>query len=321
MATALGNDSYIGLGAEGTYGTAVARTLFELQNSEGIKPTENKVESRSLYRVARDIRRRAQGRVDNGGNFSFDGRYSSRFFTTLLQHTFGASSSSSSQPDVTTAPTAYRHTFTPQDTLPTGLSVEVSKDVLSHLHTGVKVASLSMRMEQNELLEVNATVIGRETTSIAQTPLTFTDGQLIVCNNVTWTWNGVSQNVIGGEFMIDNPITRRNFMNSRYTSEPLRNGKRRVSGSFRVDFSDAVIYSDFRNATERVMVITLTGDTIAGAYAFEMLITMNVTELQDAFPQADNEGPLVLPVNFDGFIDSGNTSEVTLRVTNENSAV
>lgn len=321
MATALGNDSYIGLGAEGAYGTAVARTLFELHNRESMKPTEVKVEAPSIYRRSRDIRRRAQGRVDAGGDFSFAGRYSSRFFTTLLQHAFGSGSSSSTQPDVTTAPTVYRHTFTPQDTLPTGLSLEVAKDVASHLHVGAKVTSLAMRFEQNELLDVSATTIYRETTSIAPTPLTYTDGQIIVCNNVTFSWNSTNLNVIGGDLTFDNALTRRNFINSRFTSEPLPNGKRRVAGSFRVEFEDATLYSDWRNATERVCAITFTGDTIAGAYAYEMLLTMNVAEAQDAIAPADNEGPLIVPVSFEAFINSGNSSEITLRMTNENSAV
>lgn len=321
MASALGNNAYVGIGAETVYGTTVARTLFELHDRESIKPVEVKVESPSIYRVARDIRRRAQGRVEVAGDFSFAARYSSRFFTTLLQHLFGSGSSSSSQPDVTTAPTVYRHTFTPQDTLLTGLSIEIAKDVASHLHSGCKVSSLSLRFEQNELLEVSATVMGRETTSIARTPLSFTDGQIIVCNNVTFSWNSVNLNVIGGDWTYENPLTRRHFINSRYTSEPLRNGKRRVSGSFRVEFEDATLYSDFRNATERVCIVTFTGDTIAGAYAFELKITMNVTELQDAVAPADKDGPLVVPVTFESFIDSGNSTEASLRVTNENSAV
>lgn len=319
MTVALGLGGYIGIGEESTYGTTVARSLFELMNSESIKPNELKVESRSLYRVARDIRRRAQGRIEVGGDIMFDARYSSRFMTTMLKHLIG--SVATTQPDVTTAPTAYRHTYTPTDALPTGLSIEVAKDQLAHLHSGCKVDSMSFRFAQGELLETSATIIGRETTSISKTPLSFTDGQLIVCNNASITWNGVTQNVNDGDIRIENVLARRLYMNGgRVTGEPHRNGKRRVSGSFTIDLEDAVLYSDFRNATERVMVITFTGDTIAGAYAYDLVMTANVAELQDGMAQADTEGPLIVRCAFETFINSGNTSELSVRVTNENSA-
>jgi len=309
---------YLGFGAEGTYGSAVARTRFLLHNTESLKATDQKVEAPSINSVSRDIRRRTQGFVDVGGDFSFNPNLSASAFTMLLEHVLGTVATS--QPDVTTAPTAYRHTFTPANALPTGLSIEVGKDQLSHLHTGCKVARLGLRYEAGQQLECTVGILGREQTSIARTPLSFTDGNLVPLTNSTLTWNGVSMNVLGGDFAIENPLMGLHFMNSRYISEPVRNGKRRVSGTFRIYLEDATIWSDFRNATERVCVITFTGPTIAGAFAYDIAITCNVSEPQDASSQADTEGPIVQPVSFECFINSGNSNEISLRVTNENAA-
>lgn len=310
--------SYICIGAEGTYGTTVPRTRFLLHNSESLRATEAKTESPSVHRVARDIRRRTQSFIDVGGDFSFNPSLSSNAFTMLLQHVLGTVATS--QPDVTTAPTAYRHTFTPADALPTGLSIEVAKDVLSHLHSGCKVASLRLGFEAGQQLEASVGILGREQTSVALTPLTLTDGHLAPITNTTLTWNGVSMNVLGGELMIENALIGRHYANSRFISEPSRNGKRRVTGSFRIHLEDATIWSDFRNATERVCVITITEATIAGAYSYDLVMTANVSEPQEATAQADTEGPIVQPISFECFINSGNSNELSLYVTNENSA-
>ena len=310
--------SYIGIGAEGTYGTVVARTRFLLHNSESLKPSDPKIESPSVHRVSRDIRRRTQSFIDVGGDFSFNPSLSSNAFTMLLEHALGTVATT--QPDVTTAPTAYRHTFTPANALPTGLSIEVAKDQLSHLHSGCKVASLRLGFEAGQQLDGSVSIIGREQTSVAVTPLTLTDGHLAPITDTTLTWNGVSMNVLGGEFMIENALTTRHYTNSRYTAEPSRNGKRRVSGSFRVHLEDATIWSDFRNATERVCVITISEASIASPYNYDLVITANVSEPQDATAQADTEGPIVQPINFECFINSGNSNEVSLYVTNENAA-
>lgn len=318
MATGIGMASFIGLGEEGTYGTTVARDLFLYHNGESIKPNENRLESPALYRVSRHAARRALGIVNLGGDFSFNPGHNYKAWTRILKHTLGTVSTS--QPDTTTAPTCYRHTFTPADTLPTGLSIEVGKDVLAHLHSGCKITSLRLSGAAGELLEVSASVFGSNTTSITPSGPSLTEGTLVTLTNCVISWNGVNQNVTNFDVTIDNALTPRYFTNSRFSAEPLRNGKRRVTGSFVIELTDATLYSDFRNAALRSLIITATGATIAGSFAYETKITLPVSELTDAFASADKEGPLMVTCNFESFIDSGNSSEVTVRVTNEQSA-
>lgn len=319
MAVGLGNNSYIGVGEEAVYGTVVARSRFLLHNSESIKPAEARVESGSLYRVGRHAAQYNQGNVDVGGDFTFQPRYSSQAWMILLKHLLG--SIASSQPDVTAAPTVWRHTFTPANALPTGLSIEVAKDVLAHLHAGCKISSVRMRFAAGSLLDATVSVMGQQTTSISASGLSYTEGNLIVCTNATLTWTGNSQSVLDGDLAIENALTQRHYMSARTTSEPLRSGKRRVSGSFRIHLEDAVLYSDFRNATARSLVVTFTGSSIAGGYSYDMQITLPVSILTDAVAPATDPGPLVVPCSFESFVNDAQANEVSIRITNESSAV
>ena len=319
MPTGIGNNSFVGVGEEVTYGTAVARNRFLLQNSESIAPAEQNVEAGSIYRRGRHALRHVQGRVEVGGDITFNPQYSSQALMIFLKHKLGAIASS--QPDVTAAPTVYRHTFTPATALPTGLSIEVGKDVLAHLHAGCKVTSIGMRFTPGEMAECTVGIMGRETTSIDDSALVYTEGKLMVATNTTVTWAGNAQSCRDFTITIDNPLERRYFINSRFTSEPLRSGKTRVTGSFTIELADAVLYSDFRNLTQRALILTATGDTIAGGYAFEALFTMSVAKLVAGVAQANTEGVMTIPYSFEAFLDDNNANELSVRLQNEASGV
>lgn len=319
MPTGIGNNSFVGVGEEGTYGTTVARTRFLLQNSESIAVTERHAEGASIYRRGRHANRHVQGLVEVGGGISFNPQYSSQALMILLKHALGTLASA--QPDTTAAPTVYRHTFTPALALPTGLSVEVGKDVLAHLHSGCKVASIGFSLRPGEMATCDVDVIGRETTSIDDSGLVYTEGQLVVPTNTTVTWGATTLTCTEFNFRIENPLERRNFINSRYTSEPLRSGKMRVTGGFTIELSEAALYSDFRNLTERALVLTATGATIAGGYAFELLATMSVAKLTAGIASAGTEGVLTVPYSFEAFMNDANANEISLRLQNEASGV
>lgn len=319
MATGVGVlGGFTGLGEEGTYGTAVAATRFLYHNSESLRVQENKVFSGAVYKVGRNAARQVQSTIGVSGDFSFNPSHSAHAWTMLLKHLLG--SVSSSQPDSTSAPTVYRHTFTPADALPTGLTLEIGKDVLANRFLGCKVVSMRVSGAAGQLMDASVGLLGRDSTSITPSAPVLTEANLIVLTNTAITWNSGTINVVDFDIAIENALAPRYFVNSRLTSEPLRSGKRRVSGSFRVELTDATMWSDFRNATRRDLIITCTGATITGAYAFETKFTLPVNELQEAQAHADTEGVLTIPCSFESFYDSTNANEITVRVTNENSS-
>ena len=320
MVTAVGvQDAWVGLGEESTYGTPVTPTRFIYMNSESIKASEGKAFSGSINKVGRNAARQVQGNVDVSGDFGFNPSHSYHAWTMLLKHALGTVSTV--QPDTTTAPTVYRHTFTPADALPTGLTIEVAKDVLSHLFEGCKVTSLRISGSAGALLDCSVGIIGKDVDEIADSGEVLTEGNLIMCTNTTLDW-GVSSNinVTNFDLSIENPLQTRHFTNSRFTVEPLRNGKRRVAGSFTVELeSGGGFWSDFRLATRRQLVVVCTGSTITGSYPFETRFTLPVTELQEGQANANNEGVLTIPCSFESFYDTTNAAEITVRVQNENS--
>lgn len=322
MAVGTGIQSYAMLGEESVYGTTVARDIGLLFNSESLRAEEIFAVADDLYRRGRHKGTVAQGRIETGGDINFNPRYGNRGFTRLLKHALG--SVSSVQPDITTNPLAYRHTFTPADALPKGLDIEIAKGIHSHLHSGCKVASLRLSFSAGEKMTASATFVGREQTVVASpTSLSLVagEGNLIVANNASLTWNGATvSRVISGEVSIENPIDRIFDISSRYTLEPENSGKRRISGNFVFQVQDDVIYNDYRNNNRRALVLTITGATISGAYAYDLVFTIAVAELRDAIQSADSPGVLTATAAFECYLDDANASEVSIRVTNGNSA-
>jgi len=146
-----GLNTYLGIGEEGVYGTAVARDRFLTFRSSTLKKTVNKIQSGDLYRRGFHEGQKTQGLITVGGDVVFAPRYSSTGLTRLLYHCFGTVATT--RPDITTAPTVYRHTFTPNNSaLPTGLTLEQQTGVQrAFLFTGCKVSSLRFagRMKKN----------------------------------------------------------------------------------------------------------------------------------------------------------------------------
>ena len=130
MAFQSGLQSYIMIGEESSYGTAVARTRGLTFKSESLKQSIAKVMSGDLYRVGLHSGQRASGNASVAGDISFVPRLSQNVLQLLFKHLFG--NIVTSQPDITSASTVYRHAFTPTDTLPTGLSIEVSAFVAAN---------------------------------------------------------------------------------------------------------------------------------------------------------------------------------------------
>ena len=319
MVTAIGViNGFLGLGEESVYGTPVAASRFLFINSESIRATENKVYSPAIAKVSRQSARQVQGRVDVGGDFTFNPGLSYYGFTMLLKHLLGTVSSA--QPDVTAAPTAYRHTFSLADALPTGLTLEVGKDLVGHRFEGCKIQSMRLSGSAGEMLAVSCGILGRDVDSIDDSEPVLTEGHIPVCTNATLSWGGTNHDVISFDIAIENPLAPRNFIDSRFTDEPARSGQRRISGNFTTEFQSAALWSDWRNATRRSLILTVTEAAIAGGYSYDLSITLPVTELQEGQAQLDTEGVLTIPVAFESFANASNTSEIALYVTNENSA-
>ncbi len=110
----LGMNSWIGFGSESSYGTPVTPTEFIEIESETLMKEVARIEAMSILRRGTVDNKIISGQVQVGGDISFPVQFDG--WLLLAYQAFGGVANS--QPDVTNAPTAYRHRFTIEDVLP-----------------------------------------------------------------------------------------------------------------------------------------------------------------------------------------------------------
>lgn len=275
----IGMKGFLGFGEESTYGLPVARTKFLEINSESINKTRPLIESGALYREGILDTKFVQGAVEVGGDVEFDAQYEG--WLKLLKHVMGQVTTS--QPDVTGAPTVYRHLFQHTPVLPTGLTFEVFRDTSgfvsepnkSFIYQGCKVTSLQIQNGVGELLRVTASIMAQNEIRAAKSVEAFSSSRLAAYHQGTLKWDGSDAEVASYNLTINNSLGTRPKLGSQLTREPLRDGKLMVSGSFQGEFDTWAKHDDFLNAQKKVLNIRYNGNVIQGG--LQEYIDMNMT--------------------------------------------
>jgi|GEM_PF-6932349 len=307
------------LGEESTYGTAVVPTAGLLHNTESLTVTEEMTQANSLNRRGVHSGMRAQGKITVGGSFAFDVRFNWRAFSMLLKHAIG--SVATSRPDITSNPLVYNHTFTPATALPTGLTVEVAKDLHAHRFSGCKVRSLELAFAAGGQLVCTVDFVGKDQTWVfGPTALALLggEGQLATATAGALTWGGATQGkVLAGRFRVDNPLQDTLAIDARTIQEPQRNGFQVFTGDWTFQTEGTDLQSDYRNKTRRELVVTLDGETISSTYKFRVRATMSNAELLETpFQPADNQGILQATVGYQAFVNESVANEVAFLLQN-----
>lgn len=319
MALGFGHESYIGIGEESTWGTSVARDKFFEYNSHGLAVEERKLISPSLFRVGIHKDRVVQGHVAVGGDINLNPQYGGGWLR-LLKHGMGGLATIAVDP--TNAANVRQHTFTIADSLPTGLSVEVDEDTTAFLLEGCKVSQLRFRIATESLLEVTASVIGQEVTTVTATSPTFATDPLIKDSDAVLTWNAGSVCVREAEVVLSNNLTAdRRCLNDRFVKEPVRGAKLAVTGRFVAEFENTTLYTDFRNGTNRALRLRFTGSAAQGSYNYEFDMQCNVSKLMSGgMPPVDDAGPIIVEHSFQAFRDATD-NELKIIVINVDSSI
>src|SRR3990167_104108 len=180
----LGLTSFIGHGVESTYGTPVARNRFIEYNEEDISSDEPKIESQALAQVGIRSTKVAQGGISIGGSFSFDAQWGG--WERILKYAMG--SIASQQPDVTSNPTVWDHTFTIASSLPTGLTLEVfrgTEDFVtepnkSFVYHGCLITNMNFACTVEDLLRISCTIMGEDVSREAKSTPSYDASELCV---------------------------------------------------------------------------------------------------------------------------------------------
>lgn len=320
MGVGLGLTGFVGIGQESSYGVAASRTNFFEINDESLAVEENKIESAALASVGIRESKVAQGGISVGGDFSYDVQYAG--CERLFKH--GLGQVASSQPDVTSYPQVWDHTFTIADDLPEGLTVEVYRGTedfatepdKSFLYTGCRITNINLSCGVDDLLKMTASVIGRDEGRVAKSTPSYNLAELAVYHQGTVRWDGGDVECENFSIDIANALEARPRLGSRFTRQPKRSGKLSVSGSFTAEFTGWSQYDDFRNNTSRQMTLVFEGPNIAAAFYNRITITMAVAKVLGYRVVNAQPGRLMMEVQFKAYrTDSAGELSIVMRNT------
>jgi hypothetical protein len=317
-APALGTKTYLGLGRESQWGSAVARSAFLEVNRENLDKQIADIVSPSLKHAGLHKNRVSHvGPISAGGGIEWNPNYegSEILFKTALGGT-----PTSSRPDITNAPTVYDWVIPIADANTQSLSLEVCRDVKNWLYHGAVLQTLQFSVGgPNEPLVCSADFICEDGEPIETvTPPTFTTTPLIVGAEASLTWKGGALDVESCQIAIANNFEdSRRFIGSRYIAQPYRGGKLAVTGRFMTEFQSTDQYTDFVNGTRGALrILAQSATAISGAYYYKMQIDVPIGRLLHAVPMATDAGRIKVDVPFIAYRDDSNFEmQITMRNT------
>lgn len=324
----LGMNSWLGFGDESTYGVAATRTAFLEIESETLMKEVAKINANSILRRGTVDNKIIAGAVSVSGDMVFQAQYDG--WLKLLKHAFGAVVDS--QPDVTNAPTVYKHTFTIQDVLPTGLTFEVFRDTTlfttepnkSFIYTGCKIEKFELTCQVDQTVKVTVSIIGqdgeRDVKSSSNPP--FSGAPYMIFTQGILTYNNDDKEVTNVTLTLTNGLAVRPKLGSALTREPVSDVKLVASGSFEMEFNNWGEYDDFINNTERTLTLNFTGPAIAGGQSYKMNFTCNQVFITKVKLSLDKPGRILMTLDFQAFRNSTSTiNEIICDVYNTSPTV
>lgn len=258
MTTRTGLDAQLGVAEEVTVGTYVAPTRYVDFLSESLSLDVDRIESEGIRAGRRvlDAADWAPGAKTVSGDVSFNAR--TRDLGLWLKHAFGGVSTSGAGP--------YTHTFTPGDLFGKGLTVQVGRPdasgtVQPFSYLGCKVSSLTLSTSVGELVEVSASLIGRdESTAQALGTAAYT------ASSTLWTFvhgaltiGGTATPVESLELSIENGLQdSRHRLGSDVSTEQREEAKRNITLSAEVDFTNLTHYNRLASGATAAVVLAFT---------------------------------------------------------------
>lgn len=311
----VGVGSFLGFVEQSGYTTRVlpaTKFLPLIAGGDSLAREEGRIETGGIDSIGFSSTRFRRGRVDVAGSIEVECLYEG--LELLFKHLFG--SVSTAQPDPSNAPNVYQHTFSISDTIPLGLTMEVNRGGTSFFVTGANIQSAEFGQDLDGYMTLAMDIIGRDldtgTASTASIPAV--NG--FAAPDCSLKWNSNIQQVSSWNLTINNNMDAdRLFIGSRFKNQPVRGSRLEVTGSFEVEFTDLTLWEDFKNATQRELLIQSIGDTIEGGKFNEFNLTLPIAVLNDAPIQVADEGRIQFSSGFKAY-RSASQNEAKLVIQN-----
>lgn len=301
--------SYIGLGRESTYGTAVAASAFLEILEESVKLSAGQTAKGTLRTAS--VLRTVLNKKSVEGSIKVPVSYGG--FEMILKDALGTVGTAGVGP--------YTHTFTLLNAIPAlPLTLRVKRAAITaneYVYPGVHIPKLTFSCVPEGQLEATIDILGREESSIgANSSATYTSSDYVQWNQMTTcTVGGVTVNAQSFELTIENPIDGDSHkLGSLVRQLPTRSGHRKISGKFEIEFEDTTHYNYFKNNTENAVVVTFTSSTHSISFSLPNVFWTGDT------PVVDKVGPFKQIMNFEAKATAEN-NELTITNVNGTSSV
>lgn len=283
-----GFETWLGFGQELTYGSVVARTKFIEIVSESIKLARAPIPKASLR--GRFVRGFFQGRKVVAGDIETELFFEGHEW--LLKQAFGKVTTTTVEAGV------YDHVFEPFTPLPTGLTLEVFRDIKAFLYPGGKVNSLALSMVLDQVMRATYSVGAADESLIAGTSPSFPTELLPVFHAADVKVDSISEEANDFNVTLNNNLALERFkLNSVITKEPALNDISTVEGSFTGDFLDIRQYTKFTGGTAVALQMVVVGEAIPATASFYTL-TIDIPRAVYTGETPSVGGPGIIPQNF-----------------------
>jgi hypothetical protein len=300
--------SFIGIGRESTFGTAVAASAYlefldesiKLAAGQTVKPT---MRSASALRTTKN-------KKSVEGSIKFPVPYGG--FEMLLKDLIGSVGTTGAGP--------YTHTFTPTLATPSlPLTIRVKRGNITaneYVYTGMKIPKATFSISPEGQLECSMDFLGRDESSIgANSTPTYTSSDYVQWDQLTnFTVGGVVVNLQSFELTIENPLDGDTHkLGTVLRQLPVRSSIRKVTGKLELEFEDTTHYNYFKNNTENALACVFTSASHSLTFTLPNVIWQGDT------PNVDKVGPFKQVMNFEA--KNGDNNEISIVNVNGTSAV
>jgi len=303
MATGAGINSFISLGEESTYGTAVSTTDHFRLISEAIT-VEDGYNLRPYLSTA-VARQKIRNRRNVSGSFTIPASYGG--MGLLLKHVLGDVSTAGAGP--------YTHTIT-DATLPTGLTIQVDRDSAgvggssAFRYAGCQISSFTMSQSMEEEAQISCDILGKVVTNESAATPSYPAAAYA-------DWTGVTASSLDGnaftarelEVSIQNELRDGGYKLGTRERQHLGRKGGTVTMKFNGDFDGLDFFTDYIGGSTGTAVATWSDGTNSVSFSLANAC------VQNANPTASDPDDIVYDVEIEG--DLG---DLTVTLINSDSS-
>jgi hypothetical protein len=315
-------DQVVSVGIEASYGSPETSTVrsYEAKSDSWQRDVEY-IQSLGFRRDLQTIRSDRDDTVSLGATGSIEFDLLNKGAGLLLQHVLG----STSGPTQLGATSAYRSTFSTDDTGPTGsYTVQVSRvdsggTLRPFTYEGCTATGFNIAQDLGSNLsftiamdaENEQTSTGEATPSYPTSADPFNYTQTVIAIDGTAATNFTSFSLDGDLGM---KTDRRFLAGSATKSQPKRASVPSYTGAISAEFKDLTDYAKFVAGTEFSINASWNGASIASPYNYEFVISIPVCKFTGSTPVASLDGMTAIDLPFI-VLDNGSSAAITMTYT------